>query len=122
MAQVSVTIGERVYRLACGQGEEERIKALALQVDSKTAEIRAAFGEIGDQRIAVMVALTFADDLGEVTRKLAESQAALADSRSQLEAATTQGDTAARELADSLNEAARRVEHIVQDLNRPTQA
>lgn len=118
MAQVSVTIGERVYRLACGEGEEERIKALARIVDSKTAEIRAAFGEIGDQRIAVMVALTFADDLGEITRQRDDSLTQLAAAHAQITQANADSDADARALAETLNDAAQRVEQIVDGMNR----
>ena len=61
MAHVNVTIAGRAFRMACGEGEEERLEALAQQVDSKIAEMRAAFGEIGDQRLTVMAAITFAE-------------------------------------------------------------
>lgn len=63
MAHVTVTIAGRAYRMACGEGEEAHLEGLAAQVDAKIAEIRGAFGEIGDQRITVMTALTFADEV-----------------------------------------------------------
>jgi cell division protein ZapA len=66
MAQVSVTIDGRKYRLACNEGEEARLGQLAGMVDDKIGELRRAFGEIGDQRLVVMAALTFADELAEV--------------------------------------------------------
>ena len=65
MAQVSVTIDNRKYRLACNEGEEGRLESLAGVIDSKIGELRAAFGEIGDQRLVVMAALTIADNLAE---------------------------------------------------------
>jgi cell division protein ZapA len=65
MAQVSVTIDGRKYRLACNEGEEERLESLAGVIDDKIGELRASFGEIGDQRLVVMAALTIADDLAE---------------------------------------------------------
>ena len=120
MAQVSVTIGGRVYRLACGEGEEARIEALAQLVDVKTAEIRAAFGEIGDQRIAVMAALTFADELGEATRKLEEVQAAHAVAQATLGQAAGVAQADALGLADAINDAALRVEQIVHGMGAPT--
>src|SRR5260370_42205490 len=65
MAQVSVTIDNRKYRLACNEGEEARLETLAGMIDGKIGELRASFGEIGDQRLVVMAALTIADTLAE---------------------------------------------------------
>ena len=65
MAQVSVTIDGRKYRLACNEGEEARLEQLAGMIDDKIGELRASFGEIGDQRLVVMAALTIADNLAE---------------------------------------------------------
>jgi cell division protein ZapA len=65
MAHVSVTIDNRKYRLACNEGEEERLASLAGLIDGKIGELRSAFGEIGDQRLVVMAALTLADSLTE---------------------------------------------------------
>ena len=48
MPQVSVTIDNRKYRLACNEGEEARLESLAGMMDGKIGELRAAFGEIGD--------------------------------------------------------------------------
>jgi cell division protein ZapA len=65
MAHVSVTIDGRKYRLACNEGEEARLESLAGMIDGKIGEMRASFGEIGDQRLVIMAALTIADNLAE---------------------------------------------------------
>ena len=70
MAHVSVTIDSRKYRLACNEGEEARLEQLASMVDRKIAELRRTFGEIGDQRLVVMAALTIADNLTEAQDKI----------------------------------------------------
>jgi cell division protein ZapA len=93
MAQVSVTIDGRKYRLACNEGEEARLEQLAGMVDDKINELRRAFGEIGDQRLVVMAALTFADQYAEA-RAAAETERQRADddaSRSEAVAATLDG-------------------------------
>jgi cell division protein ZapA len=71
MAQVSVSIGGRAYRLACNPGEEAHLEALAHAVDEKITQMRASFGEIGDQRLVVMAALTIADELNEARKTVA---------------------------------------------------
>jgi len=65
MSQVSVTIDGRKYRLACNEGEEARLESLAGLIDEKIGEMRRTFGEIGDQRLVIMAALTLADSLTE---------------------------------------------------------
>ena len=65
MSQVSVTIDGRKYRLACNPGEEARLELLAGLIDEKIGEMRKTFGEIGDQRLVIMAALTIADNLAE---------------------------------------------------------
>ena len=65
MAQVLVTIDGRKYRLACNEGEEARLESLAGVIDDKIGEMRKEFGEIGDQRLIIMAALTIADNLAE---------------------------------------------------------
>jgi len=80
MAQVSVTIDGRKYRLACNEGEEARLEQLAAMVDDKINELRGAFGEVGDQRLVVMAALTFADEAAEARETArAERERALGD-------------------------------------------
>ena len=65
MSQVSVSIDGRKYRLACNEGEEARLESLASLIDEKIGEMRKTFGEIGDQRLVIMAALTIADSLTE---------------------------------------------------------
>jgi cell division protein ZapA len=93
MAQVSVTIDGKKYRLACNEGEEARLEELAGMVDEKINELRLAFGEIGDQRLVVMAALTFADQYAEARdRSDAGSERARSEAvRSEAVAATLDG-------------------------------
>src|SRR5579863_5376709 len=85
MAQVSVTIDGRKYRLACNEGEEARLESLAGMVDGKIGEMRTTFGQIGDQRLVIMAALTIADSFAEA-RDAAEAErqrSAAAEERAQ---------------------------------------
>ena len=113
MAQVTVTIAGRVYRMACGEGEEAHLETLARAVDAKIDELRGSFGEIGDQRITVMAALTFADELSEARRRIAELEFDLSSQRAALEAASAQGAAWSRDVAAALGQAAGRIEGVV---------
>ena len=71
MPQVVVNIAGRSYRMACGEGQEGHLQAVAGRLDDKITSLKTSFGEIGDQRITVMAALTMADDLTEAERRIA---------------------------------------------------
>ncbi|SON57181.1 Cell division protein ZapA [Hartmannibacter diazotrophicus] len=75
MAQVTVTIAGKVYRMACDDGQEEHLFGLARRLDEQVDEMRKIFGEIGDQRLIVMSALTVYDQLAELERRLKGVQA-----------------------------------------------
>jgi cell division protein ZapA len=65
MAEVTVTIAGRNYRMACDDGQEPHLTKLGDLVDQKIADMRASFGEIGDMRLTVMAAIVLADELAE---------------------------------------------------------
>ena len=79
MAQVNVTINGRSYRMACDDGEEAHLTELAERLDRSIAQLRARFGEIGDQRLTVMAAITLADQHAEAERALAALRAEIAE-------------------------------------------
>ena len=69
MAQVTVTIAGKIYRMACGDGEEAHLERLAGLFDARIAELHENFGEIGDMRLHVMAALTFLDEHDEAKKR-----------------------------------------------------
>jgi cell division protein ZapA len=113
MAELAVTIDGRVYRVACDEGEEARLGDLAQLVDAKISALRARFGEIGDQRLIIMAAITLADEWAEANARVRELEAELA----RLKAPSTSAPDWAEQVAESLSEAARRIEHVAQEMN-----
>jgi cell division protein ZapA len=89
MSQVSVTIDGRKYRLACNEGEEERLESLAGLIDEKIGEMRKTFGEIGDQRLVIMAALTIADNLTEARDEAAAQRKRSDDAEQRVNAIAT---------------------------------
>ena len=112
MAHVTVMIGGRSYRLACNEGEEPHLEGLARQIDSKIAEIRTQVGEIGDQRLVVMAALTIADELFEARRVISELERRGSERDDVHEAVRREADQWAASVADALSEASRRIEDV----------
>ena len=114
---VNVTIAGRSFRMACGPGEEAHLEALASQIDERINQLRGAFGEIGDQRLTVMAAITLADELSEARRKIESLQAEIASVTETREAALHATDGWAIALADALDAASARIEGMTQQMN-----
>ena len=116
MAQVNVTIAGRSFRMACGDGEEAHLEALARQVDDKITELRGAFGEIGDQRLTVMSAIFFADDVAETQKKIARLEAEILAMRQAQSAALQSSHLVNDAVATALEEAAIRIESLAKSM------
>ena len=112
MTQVSVTIAGRSYRMACEEGEEARLEALARDYDAKIAEMRQAFGEIGDMRLHVMAALTFADELSALRERITALEAEQARAGLTSAQRLAQEGASRRDLAAKVNAAAQRIERL----------
>ncbi len=75
MGQVTVTLNARTYRLRCGDGEEQRLLALAQHVKSKVDRLVDEFGQVGNDRLMLMAALLVADELFELRERHGEADA-----------------------------------------------
>jgi cell division protein ZapA len=78
LAQISVTINGKSFRMACDDGEEQRLEGLAARFDGWIGELKSAFGEIGDQRLTVMAGIMATDQLSELERKVTRLEQELA--------------------------------------------
>ena len=65
MADVELQIGGRRYSVACRDGGEAHLIALAKHVDRKAAEARAAVGDATEARQLLFAALLLADEMAE---------------------------------------------------------
>jgi cell division protein ZapA len=69
MGQINVTIGGRSYPLACGDGEEAHLTALAEHLQRKAEELTGALGTMSEPRLLLMAGILVADELFEIRRK-----------------------------------------------------
>ena len=120
MAQVVVTIAGRTYRMACDDGEEARLEHLARDFDARISGLRTSFGEIGDQRIIVMAALTLADELAEAQRQIGELKTQLTDTDEATRSHQAQSGQRHDRIASALGEAAQRIERIAHKMRDGT--
>ncbi|HSX75422.1 MAG TPA: cell division protein ZapA, partial [Shinella sp.] len=70
MAQVTVQIDGKAYRMACEEGQEAHLEELASGFDRYVGHLKSQFGEIGDLRLTVMAGIMVMDELNDVTRRL----------------------------------------------------
>ncbi len=117
MAQVNVTIGGRVYRMACDDGQEEHLMRLARDLDQKLVQLREAFGEIGDTRLAVMGAIMVADELSEARRRIRTLEQEIEGLQETRLAAADRIEAVERAGAQTIEKAAERIERLAHALN-----
>jgi cell division protein ZapA len=110
MAQVTVNINGKAYRMACDDGQEAHLAGLAERLNASIDQLRDRFGEIGDQRLTVMAAITFADQFSEVTERLKRLEAKVADLEAARMAAAKDHAAADTKTADAITAVAARIE------------
>jgi cell division protein ZapA len=65
VANVELEIAARRYSVACRDGEEPHLRALAAIIDRKAREAAAAVGSMGEARQLLFASLLLADELQE---------------------------------------------------------
>jgi len=82
LAQVDVSVNGQSYRIACEDGQEDRLVDLAAMVDEKVSDLVNQIGQVGSNRLLVMAALIIADELVDLKNEAGSSQE-LADNSNQ---------------------------------------
>lgn len=116
---VNVTIGGRQYRLACEAGQEQRLTKLATNLEDLVGQLRGKFGEVGDQRLIVMAALTLADELYDARQKISRLETDVAEMIDARATYVERSKVTQEAVAAALNAASERLEKMTQVLNRP---
>jgi cell division protein ZapA len=118
MSHINVTINGRQYRMACEEGQEVRLLKLAEGLESRVEQLRGKFGEIGDQRLTVMAALTACDELLDANARIRNLEQELNGLRDVRVAAVDRARQTQAAVANALNAAAERIERTTKVLNR----
>ena len=105
MAQVDVSVNGQSYRIACEDGQEDRLVDLATMVDEKVLELVNQIGQVGSNRLLVMAALIIADELVDLKNEAGSSQ--------ELKDNTNQQDTVL-----ALQEITKRIENIADQVEQ----
>jgi cell division protein ZapA len=86
VSRVSVTINARTYNIACDDGQEDNLTRLGEYVDRRIGQLAAAVGQVGDDRLLVMVSLLIADELSDAIEQLEALRGADGDASRRVEA------------------------------------
>ena len=116
---VNVTIGGRQYRLACEPGQEQRLTKLATNLEDLVGQLRGKFGEVGDQRLIVMAALTLSDELYDARQKISRLETDVAEMIDARATYVERSKVTQEAVAAALDAASERIEKMTQVLSRP---
>ncbi|MBB3541553.1 MULTISPECIES: cell division protein ZapA [unclassified Rhizobium] len=117
MAQVTVTIDGKAYRMACEEGQEDHLTDLATRFDNYVGHLKGQFGEIGDLRITVMAGIMVMDEISELTRRIADLESELGALRNSSDTVLATNARTEETLAAALGEVTSRIRGITDKLN-----
>ena len=61
MPEVDIIINKREHKIACSDGEENRVRELAGLLNKEVSNIANTIGQIGDVKLMVLAAITILD-------------------------------------------------------------
>jgi cell division protein ZapA len=101
VGKVHIVVNNRGYDVACDDGQEAEVNALAQDLARRVDGLVQSVGQIGDARLLLMAALLISDELASAKRELARLNQ------------EGRGEQEEEQIAESLERLASRVEAIV---------
>lgn len=117
MAQVTVSIDGKAYRMACEEGQEDHLIELATKFDQYVGHLKSQFGEIGDLRLTVMAGIMVMDELSEVNRRLKNLETEVGNLTDGRDAALSDQMRSEEALASALSDVTAQIHGIAAKLN-----
>ena len=99
-ATVTVSVVGRSYEIGCDDGQEERVKKLAADIDRRANDLLKSVGAVGEGRILFMTALLIADELSDLKSTLERERQAAGEA----DAAVAEGVTSLARRVDAIAE------------------
>ncbi|MCX8506795.1 MAG: cell division protein ZapA [Alphaproteobacteria bacterium] len=124
MSELDLNIHGKNYRIACGDGEEDRVRRIAVEFDQRVNNLLKNMGKYADKlseaHLLVMVALLMTDEIDDLRSQTEKLQAELAATSSQSHAEPrAQGNTQFEErVSHALAEVASRLEMLAARLDQ----
>lgn len=120
MAEVTVSVNGRAYKMVCDDGQEPHLLSLADYINSRIEDLKKDVGQVGDARLLLMISIMIADELLELRSHKGRSAKVSGDSQegdSQESSGGLQFKISHAEV-DLLQVATSRVEALVEKLNK----
>lgn len=112
MGQVKVSINDRSYTVACGDGEEDHVRELAGYISKQVTALAQEVGQVGDARLLLMAGLLVTDELSDALQKAKMLEQEIENLTGSRASAMERSREAEGSLADVLDDAARRIEDL----------
>ncbi len=117
MAQISVSINEREYKVTCENGQEDHVRQLAHYVDNHVRDLVDSVGQIGDARLLALASIVVADELSEMIARVETLEKELGEiSETQNETIKT-SSAIEDKVTDILEAAAKRIEDLTEQID-----
>lgn len=116
MPQVTVTINNRNYTVACGEGEEQHLLDLASYYDKQIRIISEEVGQVGDQRLLLLGALMVTDQLSDMVSKVDELRSEVNRLKGERTTFEHRASNAEARVSELLDAASRRINEISERL------
>jgi cell division protein ZapA len=124
MPEVTISIGNREFEVACQEGEEHFLKAAAKMLDTEAQTLLSQIGRMPEARMLLMAGLLLADKAAGADDRVRAMEAQIGHVRAELEAAqeaarTPRVQEVARipeEVTDALAELAARAEALAEEV------
>ncbi|HTM78716.1 MAG TPA: cell division protein ZapA [Devosia sp.] len=117
MPEVNVEINGRKYRMACEEGQEERLIGLAARFNTQVEGLKDVVGEIGDNRLTVMAGIAVVDELAEAERRIQALETEVTVLTRAGQEVAAEYDALEEKFAARLGEAARKLESVATALD-----
>ncbi len=118
MAQITVTVNNQTYALACDDGEERHLAELAQQIDTRVSDVKKDVKSAGEPQLLLMAGLLLADELELASERIQELEEQIAGLKGEFLDSDKSQKPRPRRAADEeklsglLESAARRMEDI----------
>ena len=118
MAEVTVTVDGKAYRMVCEEGQEEHLSELTSKFDRYVGHLKGQFGEIGDMRITVMAGIMVMDELNEVQHQLQGIESEINSLKKARDTALAKIDDTDMDLAKTIGQVSEKLEQIARKLEQ----
>lgn len=116
MGQVNVSINDRSYSVACGDGEEDHLRELARYLDNHVSELAKTVGQVGDARLLLLAGLLISDEYSDALERVETLTAEVASLKKANDAQAALDEQVEDKVAALLGQATVRIGKIAERL------